>query len=68
MSSNRSVPTADHPGDDTLEAHYSGLERLQPHGCYDGKVYIGHLDVDPETGEEVEVIEAVPCRRCAETR
>ena len=37
----------------------------RPHGCYRGFVYIGHLAVDPETGEEVEVVEAVPCRRCA---
>ncbi len=35
--------------------------------CYEGVVYIGHLIEDSEaTGEEVEVIEAVPCRRCAE--
>ncbi len=32
--------------------------------CYEGLVYIGHL-VEDESGEEVEVIEAVPCRRCA---
>ena len=32
--------------------------------CYEGVVYIGHL-VEDECGEEVEVIEAVPCRRCA---
>lgn len=51
--------------DDTVEAHYSGLERLQPHGCYSGLVYIGHLDVDPETGDEIEIVEAVPCRRCS---
>jgi hypothetical protein len=59
--------------DDTLDAHYSGLERLRPHPsteesphvCYDGLVFIGHLVAD-EDGEEVEVIEAVPCRRCAE--
>ena len=50
--------------DDTLDAHYSGLERLRPHGCYGGLVFIGHL-VEGEDGEEVEVIEAVPCRRCA---
>jgi hypothetical protein len=31
-----------------------------PHACNDGFVYIGHLV------EEVEVFEAVPCRRCAE--
>ena len=53
--------------DDTLDAHYSGLERLEaPHGCYEGVVYIGHL-VEDESGEEVEVVEAVPCRRCAQT-
>ena len=58
--------TEDH--DDTVEAHYSGLERLRPHACTDGVIYIGHLVEDPGTGEgeEVEVIEAVPCRRCAE--
>ena len=53
-----------HHHDDTLDAHYSGLERLEaPHGCYEGLVFIGHLI--EEDGEEVEVIEAVPCRRCA---
>ncbi len=56
--------------DDTVEAHHSCLARLEaphgtPHGCYDGLVFIGHLAVDPETGEEVEIVEAVPCRRCA---
>jgi hypothetical protein len=52
--------TEDH--DDTVEAHYACLERL--HACYEGVVYIGHLVVGDD-GEEVEVIEAVPCRRCA---
>ena len=54
-----------HDHDDTLDAHYSGLERLRPHGCYDGLVFIGHLVEDSEAGEEVEVFEPVPCRRCA---
>jgi hypothetical protein len=54
--------TEDH--DDTVEAHYSGLERLRPHGCYDGLVYIGHLAVDPETGDEVEIVGAIRCMRC----
>ena len=54
-------PAKDH--DDTIEAHYASLER--PHACTDGVVFIGHLVEDPGTGEEVEVIEAVPCRRCA---
>jgi hypothetical protein len=52
--------TEDH--DDTVEAHYASLER--PHVCLDGTVFIGHLVVG-EDGEEVEVFEAVPCRRCA---
>jgi len=43
--------------------HYSGLERLRPHACVDGTVYIGHLV--EEDGEEVEVLEPVSCRRCA---
>ena len=55
-------PSEDH--DDTVEAHYACLER--PHACYKGVVYIGHLVEDPGTGEETEVIEAVPCCRCAE--
>ena len=52
--------------DDTVEAHYASLER--PHVCYEGVVYVGHLVEDPGTGEEVEVIEAVLCRRCADSR
>jgi hypothetical protein len=39
----------------------------RPHVCTDGLVYIGHLVDDPGTGE-VEVIEAVPCRRCADSQ
>ena len=53
-----------HDHDDTLDAHYSCLER--PHGCYEGLVFIGHLVEDSEAGEEVEVIESVPCRRCSD--
>jgi hypothetical protein len=34
-----------------------------PHGCYEGVVYLGHLVV--EDSDEVEVIEAVRCRRCS---
>src|SRR5215217_2752455 len=29
-------------------------------------LYLGYTAVDEETGEEVERIEALPCRRCAE--
>ncbi len=66
--------TAREPHDDSeaLDVHYSGLERLpdhaeRPHACVGGYVFLGHLvEEDPETGEEVEVIESVPCRRCAD--
>jgi hypothetical protein len=54
--------TQDH--DDTVEAHCASLERLRPHACTDGVVYVGHIVEDPGSGEEVEVVEAVPCRRC----
>jgi hypothetical protein len=50
--------------DDTLETHYAGLERMRPHGCYEGFVYIGHIVEDDESGEPIEVIERVPCGRC----
>jgi len=60
-----------HDDSEALEAHYSGLERLEAlavlkavHGCMNGLVYIGHMI--EEDGEEVEVVEAVPCRRCAD--
>jgi hypothetical protein len=38
----------------------------RPHACLEGVVYIGHL-VAGEDGNEVEVIEAVPCRCCADS-
>jgi len=56
--------TEDH---DTVEAHYASLERLRPCACMNGTVFIGHLAVG-EDGEEVEIFEAVPCRRCADSR
>ena len=54
----------DHDDSEALDAHHSGLERLRPHGCYRGFVFIGHLV--EEDGEEAEIVEAVPCRRCAD--
>jgi hypothetical protein len=56
-----------HPHDhdhDTVEMHYSSLERLRLLACTNSWVFVGHL-VEVE-GEEVEVIEAVPCKRCEE--
>ena len=62
MDTTRIHPNGD---DDTLDAHHSGLERLDaPHGCMGGYVFLGHM-VEGESGEEVEVEEAVPCRGCA---
>jgi len=37
-----------------------------PHACLNGHVYLGYTAVDEETGEELERLEALPCRRCAE--
>jgi hypothetical protein len=48
--------------DDTLEAHYAGLER--PHACNDGWITLGQIALDPETGEEVEEHALYLCRRC----
>jgi hypothetical protein len=60
-SAPRACPsTEDHDHDDTIEAHYSGLERLRPCACIDGWVFVGYID---EHGEEREV--SYPCRRCA---
>jgi hypothetical protein len=36
------------------------------HACLNGYVYLGYTAVDEETGEEVERVEVLPCRRCAE--
>ncbi len=58
-----------HDDDDTLALHHSCLGRLEalkaPHGCLNGYVYIGHM-VEDEDGDEVEVIEAIVCKRCQE--
>jgi len=43
---------------------FAYADQDQPHGCYQGLVYVGHMACDPETGDEVEVLEAVPCKRC----
>jgi hypothetical protein len=70
MATQKSSAPYAHPSteehDDTVEAHYSALERLRPHACMNGTVFIGHLV--EQDGEEVEVFEAVPCRRCADGR
>jgi hypothetical protein len=47
-------------------AHPSAEDQDHPHACLNGYVYLGYTALDEETGEEVERIEALPCRRCAE--
>ena len=46
--------------------HPSTEEQDHPHACLNGHIYLGYTAFDEETGEEVERIEALPCRRCAE--
>jgi hypothetical protein len=48
------------------DAHPSTEDQDHPHACLNGYVYLGYTAVDEETGEEVERVEALPCRRCAE--
>jgi hypothetical protein len=49
--------------DDTVEVHYASLERLRPHSCIRGWVFVGYID---EYGEEREA--SYRCRRCAASR
>ena len=46
-------------------AHPSTEEQNHPHACLNGYVYLGYTALDEGTGEEVERVEALPCRRCA---
>jgi hypothetical protein len=41
-------------------------EDPHPHACFEGLVFLTYTVFDEEVGEEVEHIEALPCRRCAE--
>ncbi len=47
--------TAPHPHPST---------EARPCACLEGVVFVGHLVEDPDTGEEVEAFEPVPCGRC----
>jgi hypothetical protein len=44
--------------------HPAPHDQDHPHVCLDGKIFIGHI-VAGDDGEEIEIIEVVPCRRCA---
>jgi hypothetical protein len=65
MATQKSSAPHAHPSteehDDTVEAHYSCLER--PHACLDGWVFVGYID---EYGEEREA--SYRCRRCTDSR
>ncbi len=43
----------------------AGKTENRPHACNDGWVTIGHLVLDPETGEEVEEYALYLCRKCS---
>jgi hypothetical protein len=45
-------------------AHPSTEDQDHPHACLNGYIYLGYTVFDEETGEEVEQVEAVLCRRC----
>ena len=46
--------------------HAAPDDQDHPHACLNGYVYLGYTAVNEETGEEIERVEALPCRRCAE--
>jgi hypothetical protein len=43
-------------------------EDTHPHACTDGLVYLTYVVFDEEIGDEVERLEVVPCRRCADAK
>jgi hypothetical protein len=68
-----------HPGTRTTKGHFMATQKSSAphahpstedqdhsHACLNGYVYLGYTALDEEAGEEVERVEALPCRRCAE--
>ena len=43
-------------------------EDHHPYACTDGLVILTYTDFDEAVGEEVERLEVVPCRRCADAK
>jgi hypothetical protein len=60
MATENSTAHPAHPSTGDHDLHH---DQDHPHACTDGVVYIGCLV--EEDGDEIEVVEAVPCRRCA---
>jgi hypothetical protein len=54
------------PSGDPFHASGATHDQDHPHACLNGFVFLGYTAFDEEKGEEVERIEALPCRRCAE--
>jgi hypothetical protein len=44
------------------------IEDTHPHACTDGLVFLTYTVFDESVGEEVERLEVVPCRRCADSQ
>jgi hypothetical protein len=45
--------------------HAAPYDQDYPHAaCLDGYVFLEYTAFDEESGEEVERVEALPCRRC----
>ena len=44
-----------------------GSEDYHHHTCTDGLVFLTYTVFDEAVGEEVERLEVVPCRRCADS-
>jgi hypothetical protein len=53
------------PAGDPFHASGATHDQDHPHACLNGYIYLSYTAFDEETGEEVERIEALPCRRCA---
>ena len=53
-------------GDPFYAAAAQDHDEDHPHACVDGLVYLTYTAFDEEVGDEVEHVECIPCRRCAE--
>jgi hypothetical protein len=42
-------------------------EDHHPHACTDGLVFLTYTAYDEDVGDEVERLEVIPCRRCADS-
>ena len=59
MNHSTAGPPDPHPGEATEDQDH-------PHACVDGLVFLTYTAFDGSVGDEVERLEVLPCRRCAE--